>query len=135
MTLRRRLIAVTLVLASMALADAGRAQTPVHRALRVNGDVGVNVWIPDGSIRVIGWDRDSLVVEGTVTKGDRLFFGGGVSGVKLGLDDAIPGAAPAPRASPCASRAVHASTSVRRVPRWRSAMSPAGSTPSVATSG
>jgi hypothetical protein len=96
MTLRAPLIVAALVLVSMLMPDGARAQTPVHRAMRVNRDVGVNVWVPAGSIRIIGWDRDSLVVEGTVTKGERLFFGGGAEGVKLGLEEGPPGSAPRP---------------------------------------
>ena len=96
MTVRTSLVAATLALALVVAPAPASAQAPVIRAQGVNPDVGVNVWIPAGSIRIVGWDRDSLVVEGTVGKGDRLFFGGGRAGVKLGMDEPTPGVAPKP---------------------------------------
>ena len=96
MTLRTALVAASLALISMLTPPSALAQTPVNRAQGVNRDVGVNVWIPAGTIRIIGWDRDSLVVEGSVGKGDRLFFGGGRAGVKLGIDDLAPDVTPKP---------------------------------------
>lgn len=40
-----------------------------------------------GEMRITGWDRDSVVVTGTITAGDRFFMGGGPQGVKLGIDN------------------------------------------------
>jgi hypothetical protein len=93
---RRTSLLAAVVLAAMLAPAVAPAQTPVNRAQGLNPDAGVNVWIPAGTIRIIGWDRDSLVVEGSVGKGDRLFFGGGRAGVKLGMDEPTPGVAPQP---------------------------------------
>ena len=64
------------------------AQQKIQRRIAVNPDVSVKVWIPSGSIRLVGWDRDSLVVEGTIGAGGTLYFGGAGSAAKFGVEDA-----------------------------------------------
>lgn len=85
------------LVAMLVIAIPAGAQTSVNRGIAVSRDVGVKIWIPAGSIRIVGWDRDSLHVEGTVGAGSSFFFGGAGNGAKFGIDD--PGAgAPAPAA-------------------------------------
>jgi putative adhesin len=48
-----------------------------------------------GRIRVVAWDRDSLLVRGRVPKGN-FFLGGGPQGVKLGLEARWSSPAPEP---------------------------------------
>ena len=66
------------------------AQQRVSRRIAVAPNVAVKVWVSAGSIKLVGWDRDSLVVEGTIGKGDSFFFGGAGAGAKFGVDD-LPG--------------------------------------------
>ena len=69
------------------LATSAMAQQRISRRIAIASNVSVKVWIPAGSIRLVGWDRDSLVVEGTIGRGDSFFFGGQGSSAKFGVDD------------------------------------------------
>ena len=72
------------------VASIADAQQRVSRRIAVASNVSVKVWVSAGRVRLIGWDRDSLVVEGTIGKGDSFFFGGQGSAAKFGVDD-LPG--------------------------------------------
>ena len=108
-----------------------KAQTTISRGVPVNRDVGVKIWIPAGSIRLIGWDRDSLHVEGTLGKGETFYFGGAGSGAKFGVDESPAGrvAQPArltayvPRGARVNVRTVTASTEASDVSGWFSTVS------------
>ena len=76
------------VLALAALAPPAGAQQKIQRRIALAADASIKVWIPSGSIRIIGWDHDSLVVEGTIAAGSTLFFGGAGSSAKFGVEDA-----------------------------------------------
>ena len=85
----RRVCPASFVAAMMLVGAAGAAaQVPVSRGVRVNADAGMKISVPAGSIRLIGWDRDSLHVAGTIGKGDTFYFGGAGSGAKFGIDEA-----------------------------------------------
>ena len=86
LALRAALCAVAIALSAV---DAA-AQQRVTRRIAVASDVSVKVWVSAGSIKLVGWDRDSLVVEGTIGKGDSFFFGGAGRAAKFGVDD-LPG--------------------------------------------
>ena len=51
-------------------------------------NVAVKIWVPTGSARLIGWDRDSIVVRGRVASNSHFFFARGQdkSAYKLGLE-------------------------------------------------
>ena len=82
----------TLVLSMLALlpalATAAGAQAPVERRVLAERDVSLRIFNLAGSVRLIGWDRDSVVVTGTLGKGARLSMGGTPSAMKLGLEGA-----------------------------------------------
>ena len=82
------LLGLTLALGLAALPLAAGAQQKVERRIAVNDDAAIKVWISSGSIRLVGWNRDSLVLEGTIAPGSTLFFGGSGSGAKFGVEDA-----------------------------------------------
>ena len=84
-------IAIALLIGAVASGSAG-AQLPVLRARALDATAAVKIFNPAGSIRLVGWDRDSIVVRGRVARGERFFFGGSASGVKLGIEDATIGA-------------------------------------------
>ena len=79
--------AVALLMMSAAT-GAASAQLPVLRARALDATAAVKIFNPAGSIRLVGWDRDSIVVRGRIAPGERFFFGGSASGVKLGVEDA-----------------------------------------------
>ncbi len=104
MSVRRRAAGLT---ALLTIAAAGQARTldaqaaggaPVaqRRGQHLDADGAVRVWNLVGSVRVIGWARDSIAVSALVPEGARLFFGGDRRGVKVGIED---GAGSAPRAA------------------------------------
>ena len=51
-------------------------------------DVGVKIFVPTGSVRLIAWDRDSIVVRGRVGAGGHFFFARGETNAsyKLGVE-------------------------------------------------
>ena len=84
-------LAALLALASTA--TAARGQAPVDRRLPADRDVSLRIYNLAGSVRVIGWDRDSVAVTGTLGAGARLMMGGTRQAIKLapehpGADDA-----------------------------------------------
>lgn len=75
-----RLAVVSLLLAS---GTALHAQSPVRR-LAVDPDASIRILNLTGSIRVIGWDQDSLAVTGAPPRGGgMLLVGGSPRGVKV----------------------------------------------------
>ena len=68
------------------------AQTSVERRIALDPGAAIKGFVPAGSVRIIGWDRDSLVITGTVSSSDRFYFGGGRSGVKFGIEARSSGA-------------------------------------------
>lgn len=79
---------VIAMLMSAAAAGSVHAQLPVLRARALDATAAVKIFNPAGSIRLVGWDRDSIVVQGRIARGEHFFFGGSASGVKLGIEDA-----------------------------------------------
>ena len=62
----------------------GQTQVDERRPLLATGSVKLyNLF---GSIRVIGWERDSVAVTGTLSLGERLFVGGTPQGLKIGVE-------------------------------------------------
>lgn len=62
------------------------AQQAVTRGWPLNADGALKIFNDVGSIRVIGWDRDSVSVTGTMASGGVLFGGGDRTGVKFGVE-------------------------------------------------
>ena len=50
-------------------------QQAIDRGAVVASDVRLKIWVPAGSVRLTGWDHDSLHVRGLVD-GGTLFLGG-----------------------------------------------------------
>ena len=84
----RRLLTVLLLIgipASLA------AQQRISRRMAVDADASIRLVNLAGRTRVIGWERDSVVVTGTVATGSGTFFmGGGRRGVKVGIEASDP---------------------------------------------
>lgn len=85
-----RVLPASALLVSVLLAPAAAAQQSV-RGWPAAPDAAVRVFNLAGSTRVIGWDRDSVMVTGTVAAGGRLYGGGGRGAVKLGVEPSTPG--------------------------------------------
>lgn len=67
------------------------AQQRVERGFALAAKGSVKIYNYSGSLRIIGWDRDSVHVAGTADAGARIFGGGSRDGVKLGVEGAGPG--------------------------------------------
>ncbi len=78
-----------LAVAAVAMfSSVASAQQRIDRRIPLNADASIRVLNLVGSIRVIGWDKDTLAVTGTLAAGAGKFFyfGGGARGAKLGVD-------------------------------------------------
>ena len=73
------------ILLAVTVATAARSQEPVSKAWPLDADGVVKIWNSAGSVRVIGWDKDSVSVTGTAPAG-AFYGGGGRTGVKLGVE-------------------------------------------------
>lgn len=80
-----------------ATADGAAAQERIDRRFPLSAKGSVKIFNFVGSIRIIGWERDTVAVSGTVQRGARFFGGGGADGIKLGVEGA-PGDAKSPGA-------------------------------------
>ena len=108
------------------LASTAAGQVQVNRRIAIAPDASIKMWLPAGSLRLVAWDRDSLVVEGTVPAGERFFFGGSGKAAKFGIDDPAPGrvAQPAhlvvhvPRGGRVNVRSIAASVEATGVSGW-----------------
>lgn len=86
--------AIPLLLLLLAPLPLWAQQTEV-RGLAAASNISIRVYNLAGSIRVIGWNRDSVDVRATVASGSRLYFGGSRTAMKLGVEaEAAPGATP-----------------------------------------
>jgi hypothetical protein len=70
------------------------AQQKLERRFAVTSDVSVRITNTAGVIRLIGWERDSIVVIGAIAPGASFFGGGKGAFAKLGverMDESVPG--------------------------------------------
>jgi hypothetical protein len=82
-----RRITICFLLLGLTWPTAGGAQAPTHYGRAIAPDAAVRIFNLAGTVRVTGWDRDSIDVSAIVPRdGGRLMFGGGAMGVKLGID-------------------------------------------------
>jgi len=79
-------------LIAISVTSAASAQLPVLRARALDATAAVKILNPAGSIRLVGWDRDSIVVRGRVARGQHLIFSGSASGVKVVIEDSATSA-------------------------------------------
>lgn len=85
----RALRALRAFVIAAACAATARAQTaadgPRRCAKPADPTLNLRITQPHGSIRFVGWDRDSLAVYGTTERPDEFYCVGGGSGFKLGV--------------------------------------------------
>jgi hypothetical protein len=74
------------LLPAAALLPTTVAAQHIERRIAVDAHASIRIFNLAGSTRVTGWDRDSIVVTGTVPRGGGTFFiGGAGAGAKLGV--------------------------------------------------
>lgn len=94
MATRSALLTAALLLGASSSVQAQRPKvsTPVEGKAVTGGrpfdaDGSLRIFVLNGSVRVIGWARDSVAVTGIAAPGQQLFLGGDRRGMKLGLWD------------------------------------------------
>jgi DUF4097 and DUF4098 domain-containing protein YvlB len=80
----RTLVAALLLFSSSMLG----AQTRIDRGFRLDKTGSFRIYSLAGSIRIVGWARDSVHVRGSVAKGDEFRMGGSPSGGKSFVENA-----------------------------------------------
>src|SRR3954454_9007481 len=88
---QRVAVAALLVVARGAGAQSSNADGPLLGARPASSTVSIKAWNPAGSIRFIGWDKDSVVVRGRAGRGVQFMLSGEgehkkLTGMKLGVD-------------------------------------------------
>jgi len=64
---------------------------PVLRARHASARLQVKVINLAGAVRLVGWDKDSIVVRGRIARSDDFYFGGRDSVIKFGIDERSDG--------------------------------------------
>ncbi|HEU4721279.1 MAG TPA: DUF4097 family beta strand repeat-containing protein [Gemmatimonadaceae bacterium] len=77
--------AVAVAATVTALAAPLHAQRKVHAAHATTSDVSVRLFASVGTVQVIGWDKDSVVISGAVPKGSQVALGNPGLGATRGL--------------------------------------------------
>lgn len=82
--------------ASLLLTGSAAAQTKVEKSVQLNPDGSFRIWALAGTVRVTGWDKDSVRMRATLPKGDAVHMGGSGAGAKMfveAVDERNPRAA------------------------------------------
>jgi hypothetical protein len=89
----RKLVYTACIVLGGALAGSAQsaAPAPILRARHAAATVKVKVFHVGGSLRIMGWDRDSIVVRGRVQRGDHFYLAGSDSGMKFGVESRASG--------------------------------------------
>jgi hypothetical protein len=77
-------------------AQGTSADGPLLRAHRATPPLGLKMFNPAGPVRLVGWDKDSVVVRGHVAKGEKFYLAGNDSSMKMGIDEHVDGRSNAP---------------------------------------
>lgn len=89
----RPALSLSCALALLAVAaNSVPAQEKIQRAAPLNADGAVRIFNDAGTIHLIGWEKDSLVISGTLARGAQLIGGGGYEGAKFFVEGPKPGA-------------------------------------------
>src|SRR3954462_4149309 len=83
----RRTVVIAAMFGSAQIATAQSATDgPVLGARRTLPTVAIKIWVPAGELRLVAWDRDSVVVRGRTKPSGHFFFGGDSAGMKFGTE-------------------------------------------------
>ena len=99
---------------------------PVLRARALRAGAPVKMFVPSGTLRLIGWDRDSIVVRGRLPKSAQVIIGGSdTAGFKVVVEERDGGSMAAsrlviylPRRSQISMKTADASVDVTDVAGW-----------------
>jgi hypothetical protein len=77
-----------IITAIAVIASPANAQQKLERGQALDPTGAVRVYNVAGSVKVVGWNRDSIAVRGSLGKGNALHMGGSRSGVKMFVEAA-----------------------------------------------
>src|SRR2546423_1003678 len=80
--------AVSLALGAHAAASGAQSSADgrVLAGHRMLPSAAFKILVPTGQMRLVAWDRDSVLVRGRVPRSENFFFHGDSTGVKLGVE-------------------------------------------------
>jgi len=79
---------VRLALIALLVPALVQAQQKVSRGFQLDAEGSLRITVPAGSVHIVGWDRDSVLVTGSVAPGGGTFYAGGRGrGGKMGVDN------------------------------------------------
>jgi hypothetical protein len=81
----RILTLVVALASSRAVAQTG-ADGPLLARRAAQPNAGLKFWVPAGRIRLVAWDRDSVVLRGRIARSASLFIDGNSVGMKLAVE-------------------------------------------------
>lgn len=81
-----RLRSLALIAAALIPFGGVTAQQKIERRIPLDSTAPFKFFVSSGSLRVIAWDVDSVVVTGTISEKSQFFFGGGRQGAKGGVE-------------------------------------------------
>lgn len=79
-----------LVVAGTAAGAQSPADGPILGARALQPTAAFKIWVPAGQVRLVAWDRDSILVRGHVPKSENFYFSGNFAGMKLGVEKTSP---------------------------------------------
>lgn len=74
--------------AMLALAPPLTAQKKIDRKIPLGMEGAFRIMNMVGSVRVHGWDKDTVQIRGTLAPGDQFYAGGGYTGAKMFIESA-----------------------------------------------
>src|ERR1043166_7183975 len=125
----KRVVAAATLCACLSGALGAQSGEHVLAARHATRRTAFKVFLPNGRLRIVAWDRDSVVVRGHPGRGEGFYFGGDTTGIKFGMepryDDDKPGSSPAsslvvylPRRSMMSAKTATASIDATGVSGW-----------------
>jgi hypothetical protein len=96
-------------------------QPPINHRQALTPGAGVKIFVPGGRVHLVGWDKDTLVVRGSVTRGSTFYYGAYRGGVKISVDPDSGSATLdvyVPRSSIVSIKAVNADIDATDVSGW-----------------
>ncbi|HTA73109.1 MAG TPA: hypothetical protein VK733_02500 [Gemmatimonadaceae bacterium] len=61
-------------------------QPPIERRQALTPGAGVKIFVPAGRVHLVGWDKDTVLLRGTVARGSTFHYGAFHGGVKVSVD-------------------------------------------------
>jgi hypothetical protein len=85
-----KLLLVAAIVAGTRAGAQSAADGPVLGARALQPTAAFKIWVPAGKVRLVAWDRDSILVRGHVPKSENFYFSGNFAGMKLGVETTSP---------------------------------------------